>query len=489
MGKTTLFFQACFQRTTGYGASLSRHAAAVVNGCSEILWFSNVEKTPFVSIVLSMAFVFTARFLAAFAAGVGFFSLGWLSPSLLWVGVAFDVALLGMALFDALRTPPQGSFTLRRRCAERFAIGHSNRVTIEVENHRSAPLTLWVKDEPPPQMQTPKREGQFTVPPRGTAALHYELLAPARGRFEFGNIAVRLRSPWGLVWRQTSVPAAEFVKVYPDFHAARRQVIEAYRLRHPGQRHRPIRGQGREFESLREFVPGDELRHVAWAASARRGKLVTRQYQVERSQSIMLMLDCGRMMTARLGNMTKLDYAVNAALALAYVAVAGGDHVGILTFTRRVNDFLLPRSGVSQLRAILEHLHDVQPQMLEPSYARAFAHLSRYCRRRSLVVLLTDVIDAEASADLLAHTAALIPHHLPLIVTIGDRDLRTFVKASPRSLDEVYAQSVAEELLTQREHALNRIVELGGLALDVPTGQLSIALVNRYLEVKARGLL
>jgi uncharacterized protein (DUF58 family) len=127
--------------------------------------------------------------------------------------------------------------------------------------------------------------------------------------------------------------------------------------------------------------------------------------------------------------------------------------------------------------------------MLEPSYARAFAHLSRYCRRRSLVVLLTDVIDAEASADLLAHTAALIPHHLPLIVTIGDRDLRTFVKASPRSLDEVYAQSVAEELLTQREHALNRIVELGGLALDVPTGQLSIALVNRYLEVKARGLL
>lgn len=421
--------------------------------------------------------------------GLVLFSLGWSHPSFLWVGGAFDVALLGLALLDAARTPLRGSFTLRRRCAERFAIGSGNGVTIEVQNHRPAPLTLWVKDEPPPQMQTPKREGQFTVPPRGTATLHYELLAPARGRFEFGNIAVRLHSPWGLVWRQTSVPAVESVKVYPDFRAAQRQVIEAYRMGRQGERRQRLRGQGREFESLREFVIGDELRHVAWAASARRGKLVTRQYQIERSQSILLMLDCGRLMTARLGDLTKLDYAVNAALALAYVAVAGGDQVGLLTFTRRVDDFLPPRPGASQLGVILEHLHDVQPQMIEPSYARAFAHLGRHCRKRSLVVLLTDVVDADASADLLAHTAALIPRHLPLIVTIGDRDLRAFVKPPPTSLDEVYAQSVAEELLTQREQALNRIVELGGLALDVPTGQLSVALVNRYLEVKTRGRL
>ncbi len=448
-----------------------------------------VEKTPALVSYSTMNLVFTTRFLMAFAGGLGLFSLGWSHPSFLWAGVAFDVALLGAALFDAARTPLQGSFTLRRRCAERFAIGSGNGITIEVQNHRPAPLTLWVKDDPPPRMQTPKREGQFTVPPRGTATLHYELLAPARGRFEFGNIAVRLRSPWGLVWRQTSVPAVESVKVYPDFRAAQRQVIEAYRLGRQGERRQRLRGQGREFESLREFVTGDELRHVAWAASARRGKLVTRQYQIERSQSILLMLDCGRLMTARLGDLTKLDYAVNAALALAYVAVAGGDQVGLLTFTRRVDDFLPPRPGASQLGVILEHLHDVQPKMIEPSYARAFAHLGRHCRKRSLVILLTDVVDADASADLLAHTAALIPRHLPLIVTIGDRDLRAFVKAPPASLDEVYAQSVAEELLTQREQALNRIVELGGLALDVPTGQLSVALVNRYLEVKTRGRL
>lgn len=447
------------------------------------------QKTPLAVPYCAMNFVFTARFFALFAGGFGVLSLGWINPAFLWGGVLFDLALLGAALLDAARTPLRDGFSVRRRCADRFAIGGGNQVAVEMRNHLPRPLTLWVKDEHPPEMQVRGREHALTLLARGFAVMEYELTASARGRFHFGDIAVRVLSPWGLAWRQTSVPAAETVKVYPDFRAARRQVIEAYRMGRAGERRRRLRGQGREFESLREFVVGDELRHVAWAASARRGKLVTRQYQIERSQSIMLMLDCGRLMTARIGAWSKLDYAVNAALALAYVVVAGGDHVGILTFTRRVDGFLPPRPGAGRLSEILELLHDVQPQLIEPSYARAFSHLNRYCRRRSLVVLLTDVVDADASADLLAHTATLPPRHLPLIVTIGDRDLRAFVKAKPTSLDEVYAQSVAEELLTQREQALNRIIALGGLALDVPTGELSVTLVNRYLDVKTRGLL
>lgn len=434
-------------------------------------------------------FVFTARFFLLFAVGFGVLSLGWINPAFLWAGLCLDVALLGAALLDAARTPWREGFSAARLCPDRFAIGSGNRVTIEVHNRCPQPLTLWVKDEHPPEMQAPAREGLLTLPGRGVATLQYELTAPARGRFYFGDIAVRMLSPWGLVWRQTAVPAAEAVKVYPDFRAARRQVIEAYRMGWLGDRRRRVHGQGREFESLREFVVGDELRQVAWAASARRGKLVTRQYQIERSQSIMLMLDCGRLMTGRIGDWTKLDYAVNAALALAYVAVSGGDQVGILTFTRRVDGFLPPRAGAKQLSSILELLHAVQPRLIEPSYARAFSYLNQYCRRRSLVILLTDVVDADASADLLAHTATLIQRHLPLIVTIGDRDLVAFAKTTPASLDEVYMQSVTEELLTQREQALNRIVELGGLALDVPAGRLSIALVNRYLDVKMRGLL
>ena len=256
-----------------------------------------------------------------------------------------------------------------------------------------------------------------------------------------------------------------------------------------GQRRMRFKGHGREFESLREFVPGDEIRHISWSASARRGKLVTREYQVERSQNILVMIDAGRMMTARIEKLTKLDNAINAALSIAYVALYGGDNIGLLTFCRKVITFLPPKHGHEQLNQVMEGLYGVKPQLIEPNYPRAFNFVEANCRKRSLVIILTDLIDRESSNELLTYTQGLIPRHLPLIVAIGDNDLRGLVKQEPRSVSDVYRQSVAEELLQQREEALARIVRLGGLALDVPAGRLSFELVNKYLEVKARGLI
>jgi uncharacterized protein (DUF58 family) len=231
------------------------------------------------------------------------------------------------------------------------------------------------------------------------------------------------------------------------------------------------------------------LRHISWSATARRGKLVTRQYEEERNQNIIVMVDAGRLMTSRIENMSKLDHAINAALAVGFVANRGHDNVGLLAYTREVLTFLPPQSGNSQINAMQEALYNLKPQMIEPDYAKAFQYLSQHCKRRSLVIILTDLIDKEASAELLEYTANLIPRHLPLIVTIGDNDLRALVTETPAKIEEVYRQSVAEELLSQREEALARIIDLGGLVLDIPAGQLSFQLVNKYLEVKARGLL
>jgi uncharacterized protein (DUF58 family) len=194
-------------------------------------------------------------------------------------------------------------------------------------------------------------------------------------------------------------------------------------------------------------------------------------------------------MTSRIEHLSKLDHAINAALAIGYVATSGGDNVGLLVFGRQIVTFLPPQRGQGQLMAMTEALYNVKAQMIEPSYARAFQYLSQNCKKRSLVVILTDLVDRDASAELLAYTAALLPRHLPLIVTIGDNDLRALVMKEPVVVADVYRQSVAEELLQQREEALGRITELGGLALDVPAGQLSFQVVNKYLEVKERGLL
>jgi len=426
------------------------------------------------------------------AAGLALLSLGWVARGAVYITLIYDAALIVIAVTDYLLSEKAQTFRVEREMDERFAMGAVNEVSIKIHNRARRKVTFIVKDEPPAEMEllTP-REAQLTVPALRTRAWRYELLPTARGKYGFGDTVIRFRTRLGLLWRQSTYQTATDVKVYPDIREARKHEIYAHRNKRPelGLRRMRIRGQGREFESLREFAIGDEIRHISWAATARRGKLITRQYTIERSQNIVVLLDTGRLMTARIGKLTKLDHAVNATLSIAYVAAAGGDNVGLVAFSRRVVSYLPPRRGHDQINRLMEALYSLEPQMIEPSYKRAFNFFSANCHRRSLVVILTDLVDRDASAELLAHTSQLIPQHLPLIITIGDTDLRELVRSEPVNSTDVYRQAVAEEILRQREEALTRIRHAGGLALDVPAGRLSLELVNKYLEVKERGLL
>jgi uncharacterized protein (DUF58 family) len=439
-----------------------------------------------------LRFIFSTRFFVLLTAGLGLLSVGWISRGALYATLLYDGALILAAAADYLVSEKQGTFRVERQMEERFAMGAENEVTIKIANRSRRRVTFIVKDEYPPQIEllTP-REAQLTIPAGRSRAWRYSLLPTARGKYHFGNTVLRFRTPLGLLWRQAAYPTNSDVKVYPDIREARKHEIYAHRNRRPepGLRRMRVRGQGREFESLREFVIGDEVRHISWPATARRGKVITRQYTIERSQNIVVLLDTGRLMTARIGKLSKLDHAVNAALSIAYVAAAGGDNVGLVAFSRKVVSYLPPRRGRDQINLLMEALYSLEPQMIEPSYKRAFNFFSANCKRRSLVVILTDLVDRDASAELLAHTSQLIPRHLPLIITIGDTDLRELVRAQPTTSSDVYRQAVAEEILRQREEALMRIRHAGGLALDVPAGRLSLELVNKYLEVKERGLL
>ena len=439
-----------------------------------------------------MRFVFSTRFFLLLGAGLALLSVGWITRGALYVTLLYDVALMVTAAADYLLSEKENAFRVEREMEERFAMGAENKVTIKISNRAQRKVTFLVKDEYPHRMElTSPREAQLTIPVGRSRAWRYSLLPTARGKYDFGNTVLRFRTRLGLLWRQITYPTATDVKVYPDIREARKHELYAHRNRRPepGLRRMRVRGQGREFESLREFVIGDEIRHISWAATARRGKVITRQYTIERSQNIVVLSDTGRLMTARIGKLTKLDHAVNATLSIAYVAAAGGDNVGLVAFSRRVVSYLPPRRGRDQINRLMEALYSLEPQMIEPSYKRAFNFFGANCKRRSLVVILTDLVDRDASAELLAHTSQLIPRHLPLIITIGDTDLREMVRAQPATSGDVYRQAVAEEILRQREEALMRIRHAGGLALDVPAGRLSLELVNKYLEVKERGLL
>src|ERR671916_141078 len=273
------------------------------------------------------------------------------------------------------------------------------------------------------------RAAEMLLPAQTSAALVYGAVPPRRGRFEFGRVAVRYLSRWRLVWRADFGGRAESVKVDPNLRRAREAELKALGARSLVAAHRRAawRGEGRDFESLRDYVPGDELRHVSWAATARRGKLTTRQYQIERDQTILIALDAGRLMTARIEQETKFDSAIHAALALMSAAQRGGDNA--------------------------------------------------------------DLVDEEGSRELLTSLKLLRPRHLPLVTTIADRDLRSALRETPDNTRDLFNQSVAEEITAHREAALRLVERQGGLALDVTTATLAPNLLETYIRVKERGLL
>lgn len=439
-----------------------------------------------------MPFVFSRFFYLLIILGLVPLSLSWGRPWLRWATLAYDLVLIGLAIIDGRRSTLPKGVRITREFTGRFAVGAETEVQIKLQNATTRPITLRIKDEYPPQMKLiGAREATVRVAAQTEAQLVYGLKPPKRGRFEFGQTAVRFLSRWSLAWCQTLVGELTAVKVYPNLRRAREAELKALGARSLVSAHRKTswRGEGREFESLREYVRGDELRHISWTATARRGKLTTRQYQIERDQTILIALDAGRLMTARIDQETKLDSAVHAALALMSAAARGGDNAGLMVFGRRIQKYLPPNRGREHMDAALEALHAVEPEMIEPSYARALEFVAANSKRRSLVVLLTDLVDEEGSKELLTSLKLLRPRHLPLVVTIADRDLKAVVRDAPETGEELFTQSVAEEIMHLREGALRLVESQGGLALDVTAAALAPALLEKYMQVKERGLL
>lgn len=439
-----------------------------------------------------MRFIFTKLFYALLLAGLVPLSLSWGRSGLRWSVLAFDAALLIAAFVDSrLSRLPEG-LEILREFGGRFHIGAETEVFVRVNNNTPRRFKLKIKDEYPPELELlSPREVELDVGPQESQTLAYTLKPARRGRFEFGRVAVRLRSRLGLVWREMHAGEAASIKVYPNIRRAREAELKALGARSlvASQRRAAWRGEGRDFESLREYVTGDELRHVSWSATARRGKLTTRQYQIERDQTLLVALDAGRLMTARVEGESKFDSAIHAALALMSAARRAGDHAGVVVFGRRIKAYVPPSKGREQVEAVLEALHAIEPELIEPSYTRAFQFVAANCKRRAFVVLLTDLVDEEGSRELLTSLRILRPRHLPLVVTIADRDLRASVRDAPETISGLFNQSVAEEIMFQREAALRLVEAQGGLALDVTTAALVPTLLETYIRVKERGLL
>lgn len=413
-------------------------------------------------------------------------AFGWL-----WVALGWVVLVVALLLADWRLTPDATAWTVTRHHDERLSLAAHNPIQLLIHLRRgSTPLAVWVRDEPPLlfQVTAAARILQAQVTPRTPLPLTYTVYPPRRGDYRFGNIHVRWTSVLGLVRRQTTLPAAAPIKVYPNLADVKKYdlLLRQNRLWELGLRNARIFGSGTEFERLRDYLPDDEYRRINWKATARRGKPISVEYETERSQHLMVLLDVGRMMRSPVGDVAKLDYAINAILLLAYVAARKGDKLGLLAFADTVQLWVEPRSGKQQFHRLLEQLYRLESLAIEPDYAQAFSYFAAKQHKRSLVLVFTDLTGSITTDRLLAQMGRIRRQHLPLLVTMRDPTVQRLAEQGVADSTTLYQRTVAEQLLEERQLTIDRLTQQGILTLDVPADQLSIAVVNQYLELKTQ---
>lgn len=435
-----------------------------------------------------LAFAF--RFFVLLAAG-----FLWLAPAIVWPRLAYavlawDAVLIAAWLADAVRMPAPGFLAVRREWSSPLALRIPSQVTLHLSNRSHSRITASIVDATPAWARSEPPVERVIALPHDEAAAHYTIVPAERGELSIGDAYIRYDGSLGLAQRWARVPIAQPLVVYPNLDEARKESMFIVRSRQIEMERRSVRvrGAGRSFESLREHREGDEIRDICWTASARRGKLVTRLYEVERSQPIWLVVDTGRLMRARIGDIAKLDIAVNAALSLSQVAVGSGDRVGLLTYGRQIHDCLPVARGPAHLRRILERLARVRGEASEADHLHAAASLAQHQTRRSLVVWITDLPDTAITPESITAASQLLVRHLVLFVVIGHAELGSVAARRPESVEQMYESAAAQEISHRRGVLLAGLRARGALVLEAES-TLSPALVNAYLETKQRNRL
>jgi uncharacterized protein (DUF58 family) len=437
-----------------------------------------------------------------FSFGDRFFML--LFVGLVWVGAAFfdrrfayamlawDGFVLVLWCVDLwFQMPRPGQVSVKRSWRSPAALSTDAEVELTLQNSSGRRIRAKLIDTVPPQLRTEPPTISARASRQNDGIGSYRIRPMQRGDAKLGPCYVRYQSVFRIAERWVRVPLEQTVRIYPDLDDAKRHSMYLLRSRQIAleKRHTRVRGIGREFESLREYQDGDEYRDICWTASARRARLVTRVYQIERSQTVWIVIDSGRLMRARVGSFSKLDKAVNSALSLAQVALYSGDRVGLIAYGRGIRQQVPAAKGSTHLRRLIEKLALVQEESAEADHLQMAGRLLTDQKRRSLVVWLTDLAETAMTPEVIEAASMMMPRHLVLFVVVGQSDLGELASKTPSNESEMYRVAAAQEMVHRRELLLARLRERGALAMEVSSGSVSPVLVNAYLQIKERNQL
>jgi uncharacterized protein (DUF58 family) len=453
------------------------------------------------------AFGLTSRSIVLLLAGFAWLVPGFWDWRLTLTMPAWDALVLLAALFDGLRLPAAAELTASRSWSNAPALDSETEIELTIENRGQTIIDCRLVDDLPGALVEEPETLRLVAFPRVAARLRYRVEPKERGDWETGWLYVRYRSPLGLAERWARAPLTQTVRVYPALRTGEEQQIFLARSRQIDLQLRRAqqRGLGRDFESLREYREGDDLRDICWTATARRGSLITRQYQTERSQPVWLVLDCGRLMRARAAAAapgrsvlpvtepgarvhSKLDHACTTAVALAQLALYSGDRVGLLAYGQNIQQRLLPSRGAAHLRQLIESLAQVRAEAGEADHLRATAALNRLQPRRALILWVTDLAETAMRPEVIDGALQLLRRHVLLFVAMAQPEVEQIARARPKDVDQMFRAAAAQEMAGRRELLLARLHEQGALTLDLSPEALTSSVLNQYLTVKERAM-
>lgn len=436
-----------------------------------------------------LGFAFGDRFFVLLLAGLLWIGFLFWNPRFIYGLVAWDALLLVAWFLDLRSLRGMSQLVVERAFTAPLSLGDPVKVHLSVVNMGRAAVRLRMLDDLPVQLKSTPAEVSLSVPPGQERATEYAIEPGERGDCDLGPVYLRCQTPLALAQRWAAADLHQKVRVYPSLQSVKRHQLFLLRSRRIELERRLLRqqGQGKEFEHLREFREGDEFRDICWTATARRGKPVTRVHRAERNQAVWMVVDCGRLMRARIGNMSKLDFAVDAALSLAQVASFGGDRVALLAYGSRIQERLAPGRGHAHMRALLDQLARIHGEPAEADHLRAAGTLMSMQSRRGLVLWITDLAETAMTPEVVQAAMQMSGHHLVLFAVIGQPDLKQVAAQTPATSEELYRYAAAIETLHRREILLARMRTRGALAMEVDAHEISTVVMNKYLELKERG--
>lgn len=429
----------------------------------------------------------TARF-AALIAVTGLALFAW--PGRSWlVLLVVEAALLLLFIADAIVCTSPRLIGVTREAPESVTLGETASIAWVVENRSRRTSAVTVTDALWPSLQFGQRRVDATLPGRGRKRVRTDLRPSRRGRFPLNDVTVRVVGPLRLACRQAtrSVPGGiRVMPAYPSRDEVQRR-LRIPRVLETGSRTIRARGAGTEFDQLRDYRPDDESRRIDWASTVRLQRPIVRQFRAERDQNVVVLLDNGRVMAGTVGEVARVEHAMDAAMALTQTATRIGDRVGLVTFDSQVRSIVVPSNGSTQLARIAEAMFMLEPELVESAYLAAFSVAAQRFRRRSLYVVLTDLVEATVDQALLPALPILTRTHLVVVAAVQDPTVAAWARAGDRHdwPSEAYRQAAAVGALDRRATAVARLRAAGAVVVDSTPGRLGIELVDTYLELKA----